>query len=66
MDAFTPTRPQNDDGMRTEPPPSLPSAIGHRPAATAAPDPALDPPDVRSIFHGLTVVADTGLWPTPL
>ena len=41
--------------MRTEPPPSLPIAIGPMPAATAAPEPALDPPAVRSVFHGLLV-----------
>jgi hypothetical protein len=39
--------------MRVEPPPSLPCAIGTSPAATAAPDPPLDPPGVRSVFHGL-------------
>ena len=53
------------DGMRTEPPPSLPRAIGHIPAAIAAPDPALEPPGVRSGFQGLRVVSNTGLWPTP-
>ncbi len=50
--------------MRIEPPPSLPSASGTRPAATAAADPALDPPVVRSGFHGLRVVENSGLWPT--
>ena len=52
--------------MRTEPPPSLPTARGPTPAATAAPEPALEPPGVRSGFHGLRVAGNTGLWPTPL
>ena len=45
-------------------PPSLPSAIGAMPAATAAADPALEPPEVRSSAQGLRVVGNTGLWPT--
>jgi hypothetical protein len=52
--------------MRIEPPPSLPKASGHMPEATAAPEPALDPPDVSPGFHGLRVVSKTGLCPTPL
>jgi hypothetical protein len=58
--------PQCAAGMRTEPPPSLPSATGPMPLATAAPEPALDPPEVMSVFHGFRVVAEIGLWPTPL
>ena len=34
--------------MRIDPAPSVPSATPHSPAATAAPDPPLDPPGVRS------------------
>ena len=34
--------------MRSDPPPSLPVAAGHRQAATAAAAPPLDPPGVRS------------------
>ena len=52
--------------MRTEPPPSLPIANGPMPAATAAPEPALDPPEVRSMFHGLRVSGKIMLWPAPL
>ncbi len=52
---FTPNSPQDEAGMRTEPPPSLPCAIGVTPAATAAPDPPLDPPATWSRFHGLRV-----------
>ena len=38
-----PTRPQTDAGNRTEPPPSLPCAIGASPAATAAAAPPEEP-----------------------
>ena len=41
--------------MRIEPPPSLPWAIGTMPAATAAAEPPLDPPGVRSSAQGLRV-----------
>ena len=41
--------------MRIEPPPSEPSAIGARPAATAAPLPPLLPPGDNAVFHGLRV-----------
>src|SRR5579863_6862220 len=39
--------------MRIDPPPSLPCAIGPSPAASALPAPPLEPPAVRSRFHGL-------------
>ena len=39
-----PKRPLNAAGMRIEPAPSEPSATPHRPAATAAPEPPLEPP----------------------
>src|SRR3982075_4055409 len=39
--------------MRIDPPPSLPVQNGTMPAATAAAEPPLDPPGVRSGFHGL-------------
>jgi hypothetical protein len=41
------------DGIRIEPPPSLPWASGARPAATAAAAPPLEPPGVRDLSHGL-------------
>src|SRR5664279_2477219 len=53
---FSPNRPQQEAGMRIEPPPSLPCAAGTMPAATAAAAPPDEPPDVRSGFHGLRVV----------
>ena len=41
--------------MRVDPPPSLACAIGTMPDATAAPEPPLEPPGVRSGSHGLRV-----------
>jgi hypothetical protein len=35
------------------------------PAATAAPDPALEPPEVSARSHGLRTVSATGLWLAP-
>ena len=52
---FRPNRPHCAAGMRIEPPPSLPWAIGTIPAATAAADPPDEPPAVRSRFQGLRV-----------
>ena len=48
-----PTRPQQAAGMRMEPPPSLPAAMGTMPAATAAAAPPLEPPGVRPRSQGL-------------
>jgi tagatose 1,6-diphosphate aldolase GatY/KbaY len=45
-DGLCPTSPLNDGGMRIEPAPSLPGAIGKSPAATALPAPPLEPPAV--------------------
>ena len=50
-----PTSPQQEAGIRIEPPPSLPCATGTIPAATAAAAPPLEPPGVRSVSHGLRV-----------
>ncbi len=52
-----PTSPQQDAGIRIEPPMSLPWATGTIPAATAAADPPLDPPGEW--------VSDHGLWAAP-
>lgn len=59
-EALRPTSPQNEAGMRVEPPPSLAMLIGVTPAATAAAEPPDEPPGVRSGFHGLRV---TWAWP---
>ena len=44
--------PHRAAGIRIEPPPSLPVARVQSPATTDAPAPPLDPPVVRSVFHG--------------
>src|SRR3989304_4234017 len=50
-----PTTPQQEAGMRMEPPPSPPWAMGTMPAATAAAEPPLEPPAVRPLSQGLRV-----------
>ena len=50
-----PTTPQSAAGWRIDPPVSDPSASGTIRAATAAADPPLEPPGVRSGAHGLRV-----------
>jgi hypothetical protein len=52
---FIPVTPHIDAGIRIEPPVSLPRATGTTPAATAAPDPPLEPPVIRPGSHGLAV-----------
>ncbi len=51
--------PQFAAGMRSEPIPSLPSAIGTIPAATAAALPPEEPPAVREVSQGLRAVPRT-------
>src|SRR5256886_6619554 len=48
-----PTMPLTDDGSRIEPPVSVPSAPRQVRAATAAPEPPLEPAGKRSGFQGL-------------
>ena len=50
-----PCTPQKAAGWRTEPPVSLPSATGTRPAATTAALPPELPPGTRSVSRGLSV-----------
>ena len=52
---FSATVPVKAAGIRTEPPPSVPTDHGPIPRPTAVALPPLDPPDVRSGFHGLPV-----------
>jgi len=52
LDGFKPIKPENEAGIRIEPPPSLAPAIGTIPAATAAAAPPLDPPGEYAKFHG--------------
>ena len=48
-----PTMPLTEEGNRMEPPVSVPSAPRQVRAATAAPDPPLDPAGKRPGFQGL-------------
>src|SRR5687768_4806155 len=64
-DGLMPNRPVNAHGMRIEPPPSVPTASGPIPAATAAAAPPDDPPGVLAGFHGLRVMPVSGLSVTP-
>jgi hypothetical protein len=52
---LSPKQPVIAAGRRTEPPPSLAVASGSMPPAIAADEPPLEPPGVRSRFHGLRV-----------
>ena len=52
-EALKPTTPQQEAGIRSEPPPSEPCATAHRPAASAAPAPPLEPPAFRDRSHGV-------------
>src|ERR1700733_1715728 len=49
---FSPTVPHKAAGIRIDPPVSEPIATGTIRAATAAPDPPLDPPGTRVRSHG--------------
>ncbi len=60
-DGFNPISPVYAAGRRIEPPPSVPSATGANPAATAATDPPLDPPGVSVGAHGLPVTPNRAL-----
>src|SRR5205814_10244233 len=52
-----PTMPLMDEGETIEPSVSVPTATAHRFAATATPEPELDPDGLRSSAYGLCV------WP---
>ena len=60
-----PNRPQNPAGMRIEPPPSVARCSVPMPRAAAAAAPPLEPPGVRAVSQGLTVVPVRGLSVTP-
>ncbi len=53
---LSPTMPHSAAGWRMEPPVSVPSAHGARPAATAAALPPEEPPGTRARSHGLRTV----------
>src|SRR5579883_1991495 len=54
-----PKRPVKEQGMRTEPAPSVPTASVPMPTASAATPPPDEPPGVRPIFHGLWVAPNS-------
>ncbi len=65
---LNPTTPLHAAGMRVEPPPSVATANGTRPAATATAEPPELPPDVRSPRQALRVRPNNGAsvrhcWP---
>mmetsp|Transcript_2875 Transcript_2875/g.6079 ORF Transcript_2875/g.6079 Transcript_2875/m.6079 type:complete len:114 (+) Transcript_2875:753-1094(+) len=55
---LNPTTAHSAAGRRTDPPPSLPTAMDPIPDATAAAAPPLDPPQFRSRFQGFLVVSN--------
>src|SRR5882757_4451847 len=57
--------PQNADGMRIDPPPSVPIESGTNPAATEAAAPPEEPPAVRLGSRGLRVGPNSSLSVTP-
>ena len=63
---FKPKLPQNAAGMRTLPAPSVPTASGPMPAATAAALPPDEPPAVLAGFQGLRVMPVSGEFVSPL
>src|SRR5215470_7112946 len=56
-----PTIPQNAAGTRTEPPKSVPCAIGTMPVATATAEPPEEPAGLSAGFQGLRVTPNTAL-----
>ena len=55
MEGLSDAMPQQWAGLRSEPPMSLPRPTGVMPVASAEASPPLDPPAVRSGFHGFRV-----------
>src|SRR6266498_4484366 len=60
-EGLIPKRPHTLDGIRIDPPPSLPRATGARPAATAAAAPPLDPPADRDRSQGVRAGGPTSV-----
>src|SRR5215207_600706 len=58
-----PTMAEADDGLMIEPSVSVPSAAAARLAATATPEPELEPPGLRSRTYGLRVCRPRPLQP---
>src|ERR1051326_7768438 len=62
---LSPKSPHQCAGTRTDAARSLPTSNAERPAATAAAPPPVEPPGVRSRFHGLLVRPKIGLSARP-
>src|SRR5581483_6037645 len=62
---FSPKRPLNEQGIRTDPAPSVPMARLPMPTASAAAPPPDEPPLVRPIFQGLCVAPNSAESVTP-
>src|SRR5437870_12678511 len=60
-DGFKPATPQYEAGRVMEPPVCDPRAPRHMPHANAAAEPLLEPPGVRSRFHGFRVTGGSKL-----
>src|SRR5262249_62060235 len=54
-DGLCPKTPQQNAGIRIEPPMSEPSPIGEAPLPIAAPSPPEEPPAVRAVLYGFLV-----------
>jgi len=64
-EGFSPNNPVKPQGMRMEPPPSVPMVSGPMPEATAAALPPEEPPGVFFGFQGFLVMPVSGLSVTP-
>src|SRR6185295_13969269 len=64
-EGLMPKSPVKLHGMRIEPPPSVPTASGPMPDASAAAAPPDEPPGVFAGFHGLRVMPVSALSVTP-
>src|SRR6185436_19392972 len=62
---LSPTMPHWLAGSRTEPAVSVPRAAAHSPAATATPEPPLEPPGTCSGFQGLRTAPNSTLVHVP-
>src|SRR5437899_9247138 len=60
-DGLRPTTPQNDAGIRSDPPRSVPSASAIIPVTRPAAPPPVEPPALRVGSHGLRVRPNTSL-----
>jgi len=58
-----PTTPLADDGIRIDPPVSVPIEAKHKPAAVATPEPLDDIPGQRSARQGFIGTSKDGLYP---